>query len=338
VEQRPAKARCVIDARQLRLKLKSLGLTDEVVDLAWPSWWSDDAETSASARAELRFVLARRLGLDARALLDNDEPRFVWKVATFKNLTASSATEREAITSFATSVARTLVSAAPRAIAVPASPLDLRRRLLAGTQVIGLQDLLALCWAIGVPVIHLKTLPLRAKRMCAMAVSAAGRPAILLAKDSKFPSQVAFWIAHELGHIALRHLEGSPAIIDVKDPLRAGRRGDPQEEAADTYALELLTGEPAPEILTGTRRYSAEGLAAAVLRAGAELRIDSGVLALCFGHSTGEWGKVTAALKLLFPGAVPVGPVINRVAFAQISDGSLSQESEEYLRAATGAA
>src|SRR5437588_12250307 len=66
-------------ASLLRQKLLHLGLTRQAVDAAWPAWWSEEAEASASARVELRFSVARKLGLDPRSLLeDPSQPRFVW--------------------------------------------------------------------------------------------------------------------------------------------------------------------------------------------------------------------------------------------------------------------
>src|SRR4051794_15887231 len=65
-------------AGDLRLRLRRLGLSDDAISAAWPQWWSADAEASPSARAELRFGIARRLGLDPRSLLgEQDEPRFL---------------------------------------------------------------------------------------------------------------------------------------------------------------------------------------------------------------------------------------------------------------------
>jgi len=317
--------------------LRSFGLSDEVVTLAWPGWWSNEAESSPAARAELRFVLSRRLGLDAKALLENDEPRFVWKVAAFKNLSATSIAEQEIIVSYATSLARAALSASAGSTnSGQLAALRIREQLLISGAVVALPDVLAACWALGIPVVQLKTFPLSSKRMCAMSVKVADRYAILLAKASRFPSQVAYYVAHELGHIALSHLATVPAVIDAKDPARFRLSDDPQELAADRYALELLTGVPDPKVLTEAKRYSAAGLARAVLDAGPRLRIDPGTLALCFGHSAGRWDTVTAALKIIYPEARPVGPYVNHIAFSQMGDGA-SGETQEYLRAATGA-
>jgi len=312
-------------------------LSGEVVDLAWPDWWSEEAESSPSARAELRFALARRLGLDAKVLLEEDEPRFAWRAATFKHLSATSKREREAMISYGTSIARTVLAAAPRqGMPNNLTAQSLRERLLAGTRFVALPDLLSYCWAIGIPTMSLKVFPIKSKRMCAMATRVRNRYAILLARESKFPAQLAYYVAHELGHIALGHLSDNPAVIDADDPLRATDRDDPEEIAADRFALELLAGDPDPHVLTDARKFTAASLAKAAIQSAPDLRIEPGTLALCFGYSTGRWNKTVAALRRIYPQDRSVGPYINQVAFSQIPDGALSHEAEQYLRGATG--
>ena len=74
------------DAQTLRMRLHSAGLSAAAVDAAWPGWWTEDAEGSPSARAELRFALARNLGLSAKALV-GERVDFVWRdTARFKHL------------------------------------------------------------------------------------------------------------------------------------------------------------------------------------------------------------------------------------------------------------
>lgn len=326
-----------MSARALRRKLRGYGLSTEVIDLAWPTWWSEEADASPSARAELRFTLARKLGLDAKVLLEEDEPRFVWRVGSFKNLGASaSELQRAAIISYATSVARVLIAATPPGPEAKLGAMELRLRLLRQAPFVGLQNLLSLAWALGVPVVHLEVFPFPAKQMCAMAVRVENRHAIFLARESRFPSQVAYYLAHELGHIALGHLSAVPALIDAQDPLSHRDTLDPEEVAADQYALTALTGMPEPEVFTEAQRYSGAGLANAVMNSAASLGIEAGTLALCFGHRTGRWDKVFAALNRVYPGAQPLAPLINKYAISQVAGGNLSDDNQMYLASALG--
>jgi hypothetical protein len=230
------------DAKRLKQSLRRLGLSGSAISAAWPGWWSDDAEHSASARAELRFSLARKLGLDPRSLLEEQEPSFVWRNNTkFKRLSTETAQERDAISSFGASIARTFVSATAEGPSIEGvEAQSLRNSILAKQPFVRLIDLLALCWAIGIPVAHLRVFPLSAKRMCAMAVRVGHRYVVLLGKDAMYPATIAYYLAHEVGHAALGHLAHETAVVDLQDPLSEESSTDDEEVAADKFALELL--------------------------------------------------------------------------------------------------
>lgn len=57
------------DSSKLFQELRKVGFSSDAIEAAWPSWWSDDISASPSSRAELRFALARKLGLSAKPLL-----------------------------------------------------------------------------------------------------------------------------------------------------------------------------------------------------------------------------------------------------------------------------
>jgi hypothetical protein len=224
------------EAGRIRQRLKQVGLSDAAVDAAWPEWWSDSADPSASARLDLRFSLARKLGLDARSLVDEEGvPRFVWRdEARFKNLSGETDSERAAIASFGRAFGAILAGALRGSRhALPRDASSIRQSVLHSRPFVSLLDLLVLCWTSGVPVVHLRIFPLTRKRMAAMSVQVGERTAILLAKDSSYPAQIAFYLAHEIGHIALGHLSKETAIVDLESD-RLGLGGtDEEENAAD---------------------------------------------------------------------------------------------------------
>jgi len=312
----------IIDsATQLRARLKDLGLADPAIEAAWPRWWSADAEASPSARAELRFGVARRLGLDPSSLLDDaQQPRFLWREeARFKHLTSESDIERAGIASFGRAVATALATAAPPASNTLAGVTadELRRRLLATDRpYVGLDSLVALSWGIGVPIVHLRVFPWPQKRMAAMTVRLDQQSFILLGKDAAYPAWIAFWVAHELAHIALDHVDPDEAVVDLDH--EGGTDEDAEERDADAWALELLTGRPQPTVVSADGARSAAGLAKAALSTGPQLGIEPGTLALCFGYSTGDWPIANASLREIYQVASPVWRVINRYARMQL--------------------
>jgi hypothetical protein len=171
--------------------------------------------------------------------------------------------------------------------------------------------------------------------MAAMTVFVRDSPVILLSKDSKFPGQMAFYLAHEIGHIGLRHV-GSGAVLVDMDDTPAPDDADADEVAADAFALELLTGESRPTVLSATGHASGTELARVAILSATDLGIEPGTLALCFAYSTGHWGTAMGAMKHIYPDATPLWQTINQVAMTQLLLERLPDDSRQYLLAALG--
>lgn len=327
-------------ASNLKKQLHGLGLADSAIAAAWPSWWSADADSSSSARAELAFTIARGLGLDPASLLGDGEPRFLWQAeARFKHLTNEGDVELAGITSFGRSVAAALVSATPEGPPPPEiSAAGLRARMLdAGRPYVDLADLLALCWTVGIPVAHLRVFPWRRKRMAAMAAAVTNRAAVLLAKDATYPPAIAFYVAHELGHVLLGHLSADRMIIDLGDPGVAITPGeDDEEREADAFALELLTGDPRPQVVVEGATANATRLAHAATQVSGERRIDRGVIAQLYGYATGNWEVATGALKVIYGDGRPVWVEVNAIARRSLDFDRLPDEAARFLDAVLG--
>ena len=326
-----------LSPNQLRVELRRAGIANAAIDAAWPQWWSSDAESSLSATAELTFTVARRLGLAPRELLDG-EARFVWRDETkFKHLTADASEEEAALSSFGAAVARAaLQGAGSEGLGEPLTALELRGAVLASGQFVDALGLLSLTWGIGIPVLHLRVLPLEQKRMHAMSSAVDHRAAVLLGRSDSYFAPAAFTIAHELGHIMLGHLPGGETVVDVEDPFRSPDRDDDEEVAADAFALELLTGQPSPIILIEDQSFTATQLADAVMREGPGLGIEPGVLAMCAGHHTGRWEQAYGALKIIQGGAQDVPTAINSLARSQLDWDAMSMDSQDYLATVMG--
>jgi hypothetical protein len=323
-------------AERLRERLRRLGLADAAVEAAWPRWWSDDAEASTSARAELRFGVARRLGLDPGSLLlDDDQPRFLWRhEARFKHLSAEDELEQAGIASFGRAVATAIAPSVTgaRGDLNGSEATALRRELLErGRPFIGLDTLLALSWGVGIPVVHLRVFPWPQKRMAAMTVRIGDDSFVLLGKDAMYPPWIAFYLAHELGHIALSHVDRDQALVDL-DPGERVVSPDDEEAAADAWALELLTGQARLEVRPADENQSARELARVARTAGAQLAIEPGTLALAFGYTTGEWRIANGSLKGIYDVATPVWRVVNRYAAQQMDLGEAPADAADFVR------
>ena len=216
--------------------------------------------------------------------------------------------------------------------AIPA--IEFRDAILKSQQFVTLTDLLGACWALGIPVAYLRVFPLEAKRMSAMTVHVDGRYAILIGKDAKYPSPIAYYVAHEMGHIFLNHLEGQQSLVDIGDPLTQNE-DDEEELAADRYALELLTGRPEPVVITKARHFLARQLAAASIQSAPGLRIEPGILAMCFGHSTGRWDKAYGALKHIYQPS-SIWHDVNRQLHRELDWSQLGADIADYIKVTLG--
>lgn len=326
------------DTENFRIRLtKKTGYSNSVIQAAWPEWWSTAAEASPSAQAELRFSVARKLGLDPRSLVDEEGPHFMWDdSAKYKNFKGDER-ERLAITSFGASVSRMLLDGVPSyAVLQGLDAGTLHASILNSQKYVRFQDLLALLWSIGVPTIHLQVHPLAAKHMCAMSVSINDRYAVLLAKDAKYPASTAFHLAHEIGHIVLGHVEQDSAVIDMEDPVEYAHQGDEEEDFADQFALELLTGDPNFTVEKVGRGRSARQLAEQAIAISEERRIEPGTLALCYGYVTNEWATVQAAMPFIYREAIPVWQVTNHIAAKQIDWDLMGEENASFVHAVMG--
>ncbi|SDG95171.1 protein of unknown function [Microbacterium pygmaeum] len=314
-----------------------------MITAAWPQWWSDDAVGSTSAEAELRFSLARKLGLSATSLLD-DEPAFVMRGrASFKRATLG----RQIDGLMLTTVGHSLGMLIAAATTTPYRPLTgaaaVREAVLSSSDFVGLQDLTLLCWACGIPVVSQSVFPLSAKRMDAMTVVADGRPVILLARRTEYPAFLSFMVAHELGHIALGHVTEDEPIadfstehIDLSDYDAAYDQDDQDEADANAFALELLTGDPAFTVNADRADFNAAQVAAAARETGERLRVDPGFVALALGHSTKRWPQVYSAMREFGHHVDDLGRQLNQLAINELDAAQLSDDSWDYVTRALG--
>jgi hypothetical protein len=324
------------DRKNLIQQLRESGLSKQAIEAAWPSWWSDAAETSPSARAELRFAIARSLGLSPRSLI-GERVDFVWRdKARFKNLDqGTSDFERAALNSFGMATGGLLLRGTALGEGLLGlSALGLREAILSGGQV-DLLGILSTCWGTGVPVAHLSVSPLPKKAMHAMVVSCGGRHAVLLSRKASYPALTAFTLAHEIGHIALGHVPADDMLVDADDPSGVAA-GDEEEEEANKYALELLLGDSNPDIQVNIENFNSAELADAVLRIAPAYGIEPGTLALVVAKRYDAWPVAMAAMRFIYKQPMQVARVVNSIAINELDFGSFGEDGAEFMHRILG--
>jgi len=327
-------------------RLEIAGFAGDFVRTCLPDWWDDQAEESDSSWLQLQLGLAQRLSIEPLSLFDEDAPLRLSDVGRpkFKHLALSEAQQRAA-NGFSNGLARLLLAATQEGThELPPSALDLRDLLLAGTNDswVGLGQLLSLCAAVGIPVAHLTAFPAGVKGMAAMTTSIGARGVIFTARKPIHPAQLAFYVAHELGHIALGHVRDGRSIVEALtlDPQETEDSVPPDDEevAADRFAFEVLTGQPALHVQGPSDRGTARELVDKAISTGRALRIDPGLIILCFGRESDRWPLAGAALKMLPDHDVAVTAQINRALRTQLDPEMLSSEDRAYIDAVAAVA
>jgi hypothetical protein len=173
--------------------------------------------------------------------------------------------------------------------------------------------------------------------MAAMTVRLGDRWAVLLGKESQYPAPIAFYLGHELGHIATGQLAEGRLIVDLADAGPGAQPDDEEEQAADEFALELLTGEQRPIVLPETSgRASASELARIAVDNGQRLGIEPGVLAECYGYSTGNWQMANASLRRIYARSSPTWAAVNGIARRELQTSRLPDDAADFLDAVLG--
>lgn len=277
--------------------LSAHGLQKKDVRAVLPSWWEDEIATTPAGLQQAKLILAKALNLKIRPLVE-DPPRVEFDLPAMRRFKLNGKTTEDDVelaVSLARSASKLVLSAIDQPYTKPGSAADVREKILAsGKQWIDLESLIEYCWEIGIPVIHLAS-ALMKRKMDGIAMATKGRPTIVLSslKPSGF---LLFHLAHELGHIALGHLEPNGAIVDneIKKDLE---NKDASERDADNYALELLAGNHRNLILG---RYEPPAkLARTVIDFGRRNGIAPTHVLLNCAYNGNFWGLCVNTLKIL---------------------------------------
>ncbi|MFO0954369.1 MAG: ImmA/IrrE family metallo-endopeptidase [Isosphaeraceae bacterium] len=314
-------------------RLRAVGLTKRYVRRTiLPDWWDDQIAENPAGFAEGLIFLSRHLGLDLSTLRDPQSPVAFRNFGVCKFKKSSNATENEL--ALARAMATRAAQLASAAMADPALPLptsgsQIRGEILGqGEPWVSLSNLAEYCWSVGIPVIHLSSFP-KAKRPDGLAARVQGRPVIVLCKQARYSAWLLFILAHELGHIALGHVTDDGVLLDESMDRNVD---DLEEDAANQFAIELLTGDPRICYRTSGRWPNALQLASAARETGKERGVDPGHIVLNYAHTMGKdfFPVANAALAELEPKKDAMKIVRQQMA-AHLDWSSLPEDSSEFL-------
>ena len=266
-----------------------------------PEWWEDSMAQNAVNRALAEAYIAKQLGISAEALRRRDQRLEALSMSEvrfkrYKNQVDETVYPTVIVALRAAQIVVQALREDTPKFQGPTEAHEIRNAILRQSEYADLDSLLEYCWQAGIIVLQLESKPAGSKGFDGLAAIVEGRPVIILASARDSAPWLAFYVAHELGHIMLEHVQhGSGALIDKS--LKSATGQDDDESQADRFALEVLAGHEAPKLRN--LRVKAEQLAVIAARNSRHLGVDPGVYALIYAKSNNRWPVAQKALKVL---------------------------------------
>jgi len=207
-----------------------------------------------------------------------------------------------------------------------------RRRILESNEpYVSFRSLIDYCWNSGVPILHVKNLPAKARKRRGIVTEVNSRPAVVLCRQDASPSRHILPLAHEIGHIAGRHLDfvGFMASTDAELQFI-----DRTEAEAQRYGNELITGGQTIPV-DGYHYRRVEGLVDATLERSRRYKVDPGYLIISRTTVTHDWAEANLALRLI-EGSTTAPEMINSEVAKRLDWGQVSAYSRDLLQGVTG--
>jgi len=224
-------------------KLSQLGLDKEYVrKQGLPSWWEDELEKEPVAVLEGIGHIAKRLHVDLSSLLvEGQTAQFKASLphTKFKYYRQQQGSDIPDVSYQLASRIAELVAdgVTPPYAQIPEYAIQIRQAILRSHSMITLDSLLDYCWQHGIAVVYFSDYPRHARKITGMVQWQYDRPVIILSSNKTQPAWLAFHLAHELGHLALGHVQEG-VLIDEK--IRNQESDDSEEAEANNFAMRLL--------------------------------------------------------------------------------------------------
>ncbi len=266
-----------------------------------PDWWRDECAADVELLPEIELRIARFLGSPVSQVRNPGEQLAAPSYAGAQlrrvrsvDLDRLGPAIHSAL-QIATAVVRSLRDHEPSGADLPADGLDWRRELRNPAGTVTLDDILTDLWQRGIAVVPVDVLP--APSFQGLACIVEGHPVILLGHKHDEPGRVAFFVAHEAGHIAAGDCSRDQPVVDEEDLIVDETE---IERAADRYATRVLVGKnPIPPLNGGDFKELATHAAELESETGA----DASTLLFAWAAETGDYSAATMAVKALYRGS-----------------------------------
>ena len=270
-----------------------------------PSWWEKSMEDDRDLTISLAMIVAKKLGISLLSLLTPGSNDFLKDApcAAYKIRANDSAVTMTGTSALLCATAKAVLSGIEKQRPIENDPMIARKEILSSAKFVDLYSLLDFCWAYGIPVLTMTpTVPGASETSIAkwhrpdgIVFRHDGKYCIFLPSNKKFQAQHLFYLAHELGHVALGHLKNEGDFIN-DDSITIGSAQGKYEQEANQYAISLLNGN---YVFQPTLSQSIDSLVRWAIAEGREHQIDPGHLVLRNANEKSTYPLGMAALNRL---------------------------------------
>lgn len=285
--------------RTLLRRLTSAGFAPDFVRRGvLPEWWDESCIDDPALLPDVEFRIARFLGVPVAVVREPDAPLTappparvgLRKVRNIDGDRLSPAIH--AGIRVAEAVVRSLREASRPAEPPPHDATAWWARLREQDGPVDLRAVATDLWRRGIPVVPPVALP--SPKYQGLACVVLGRPVIVLGHAHDEPARLAFFIAHEIGHIVHGDCAPDQPVVDEDDEVLDANA---VEDRADAYAWAALSGGRAtPNLGEGTWREIANRAAAIEDERG----VDAGATVWGWANRTQRFQDAQLALKALY--------------------------------------
>jgi Zn-dependent peptidase ImmA (M78 family) len=265
-----------------------------------PDWWDEACDRDLKLLPDVEIRVARFLGLPLPSVRD-PATALRPQIAPGAQLRRVRDLDRDrlapaihAAMQVAAAVVRSM-RPAPGPVMPPTDALVWRNELAGARAAVKLDHVLSDLWRRGIPVVPLNLLPSPSFQGLACIVE--GRPAIVISHKHDEPGRIAFWVAHETGHIAAGDCAPDRPVVDEEEEVPDD---SDIERAADQYATRVFVGDDlAPEM----EAMDFKDLAKRASRIERETSADASAIIFAWASRTREYAIATMAVNALYRGS-----------------------------------
>jgi len=318
-------------AKDLFQSLKQIGLSQASINAVLPEWWENSLADDPAGLAELKILLARRLSIDPATLFsDASSVEFIPVVRRYKGGREDLMEKLCGSTVIAGSLGRTALRFLDKPqFQLLSNPNELRERILSsGAPWVGLEQLLDLCWAARIPVLH-ATFPKNVSKFDALVMAEADGYSAVLCRNESSAAWLAFHLAHEIGHIACGHIGVDGMIVDERIEDETSNSTQQQEVEANEYAIKLL-GSYGLDLPVFNSFSSYSEIAGSAIKLGYKNKVLPGHLILKGAKRNGNFPLARRALGRAEE-EIDARDIINDRAHVELSRAGWTDEAEEFI-------